>query len=128
MSDEDIDDSTMEEEGPNRRKHRRKSLTYQRLVHSIDSTLDENNYDLMEAPKSKVTIEGLLPDETDRKKKIKIKFVNQKSTVVGRQKANDVIRQKPGPSNYSKNISTPKESFSLFITDNMFIINCGVHQ
>ena len=119
MSDEDIDDCVMEEEGPNRRKHRRKQLTYQRLVHSIDSALDENNYDLSAAPKSKVTIKGLLPDETDRKKKVEMKFVNQKPTVVGRQKANDIMRQKPGLSKYSKNISTPKESFSLFITDSM---------
>ena len=34
--------------GPTRRKHRRRVLTYQRAVNSIDTALDEKNYTPME--------------------------------------------------------------------------------
>ena len=48
--DTDVSDGYVSEDnsttpaGPVRRTHRRKKLTYQRDVNSIDSALDENNY------------------------------------------------------------------------------------
>lgn len=43
-----IDDLPPEAEGPTRRKHRRKMLTYQRKVHDIESAFDEQNYNMVE--------------------------------------------------------------------------------
>ena len=113
------DEIPMEGEGPSRRKHRRKQLTYQRLVNSIDSALDETNYDTLETSNRNITLTSHVPDERDKKKKKELKFVDVKPATVGRQRSSDVIRQKPGISRYSTKVSSQKEAFSLFITDEM---------
>ena len=118
----DLDDEVqIEGEGPPRRKHRKKQLTYQRLVNSIDSALDEANYDNLEASNRNITLTSHVPHETDKKKKIELKFVNVKPVTVGRQRSSDVIRQKPGLSPYLRNVSSQTEVFSLFITDEMVL-------
>ena len=86
--DESDDDIAIE--GPVRRKHQRKRLTYQRLVHSIDSALDEINYD------EGRTITGTLPDENNSKNKVPITFSNRKPNLAGRQRSSGVIRNRPG--------------------------------
>jgi len=48
-------------------------------------------------------------------------FENVKPATVGRQRSSDVICQKPGLSRYSKNVSSPKEAFALFVTDEMML-------
>ena len=54
-----------------RRKHRRKSLTFQRNVNSIEAALDEGNYDLFDLPLERVTIKGKIPDDSANKKNTK---------------------------------------------------------
>ena len=60
-----------------RRKHRRKQLTYTRNVHSIESALDEDNYELLPIPRQENTIEGFFPDYDDNGKLKKQKKVKQ---------------------------------------------------
>ena len=55
------------EEGPTRRKHRRKRLTYQRIIHDIDSALQDDNYDNMAPVLQKRTITGYFPDPLNKK-------------------------------------------------------------
>ena len=53
-----------------RRKHRKKQLTYTRNVHSIDTALCEENYDLLQIPTKGKIIKGeLLADISSEKNK-----------------------------------------------------------
>ena len=56
------------EEGPTSRKYRRKTLTYQRIMHDIDSALQDENYDNMAPILQKRTITGYLPNPLNKKK------------------------------------------------------------
>ena len=87
----------------------------------MDSALQDENYDNMAPILQKRTITGYLPDTLNKKNKIPIKFVNEKSVNLGRNKAADIIRNKPGLSAYSRNAKSHKEVFSLFLTDDMLL-------
>ena len=47
--------------------------------------------------------------------------MNEKPVNLGRNKAADIIRNKPGLSAYSRNAKLHKEVFSLFLTDEMLL-------
>ena len=111
------EDETIVPEGPCSVKHRRKSLTYKRLVNSIDSAIDENNYNKMPEVTKKTVMKSCLDSKNPHQEGNQLEFVNEKSKIVGRQKACDVITNKPGLTAYSKNISSPKEAFHLFFTE-----------
>ena len=55
------------EERPTKRKHRRKTLTYQRIIHDLDSALQDENYDNTAPILQKRTITGYLPDLLNKK-------------------------------------------------------------
>ena len=58
-----------------RRIHKKKQLTYKRKVHSIDSALCEDNYELIEPPLEEKIITGEVPDarSTEKNKKDRVK-------------------------------------------------------
>ena len=56
-------------EGPTRRQHRRRTLTYQQDVNSIDTALDERNYNPVEIPSVETLVSGYIPDKEHEKKK-----------------------------------------------------------
>ena len=97
-------DSEKENDDPNanenanliaRRKHRRKQLTYTRLVNSIDSSLSEENFDSIGLPTQEKTIIGIIPSQ-NKKKITEVKFTNQPTKTTGRQSSRDVIPNTPG--------------------------------
>ena len=98
-------------------EHKRKLLTYQRLVNSIETALDEHNYELFDIPIEQKTIKGQLPDITSKKKNAKreISFTNQPRVVTGRQSSKDVIKNKPGTSASAKHVDTPKKAFDYYL-------------
>ena len=98
------------EEDPPRRK---RLYTYNRCVNSIDSSLDEENYDPVAIPEARKVILGNIRNEEE------IRFVNQPPATVGRQRMCDVIRSRPGVTALASNAKTPKDAFDLFITPNM---------
>ena len=95
-----------------RRKHRRKQLTYTRKVNSIDTSLDENNYNRFEIPEHKKEIISKVDGVSKT-------FANKPDTVTGRQQNCNVIRNKPGLSPLAKNKETELECFELFFTNEM---------
>ena len=109
-----------EPEGPTRRKHRRKTLTYQRKVHDIDSSLDESNYKLLDPVEELKTIKYVSKQQGPNKEKVVWEFQNKKPSVAGRQNASNVIRNRPGLSTYSRNVKTEMDAFSVLFTDKMF--------
>ena len=78
-SDDSESDDELIVEPATKRTHKRKTLTYKRLVNSIDSALDENNFQLFDVPQKEVTIKEELPNPSSKKKtaKKKITFTNQ---------------------------------------------------
>ena len=94
----------------------RRQLTYQRLVHSIDSALDKNNYDALQLPRKKHII---CSKAVDKQNKIEynLKFSNQPPPPEGRQASQDILKNKPGVKGSAKNVKTPKDAFDLFFTD-----------
>ena len=125
----DVDDISDEEDvsadGPVRRLHRRKMLTYQRDVNSIDSATDDSNYDLYHIPVDTKDVVGYIPDKAERNKKIEVKFSNQKLSVPGRQRRSDIIANKLGITRYSRDTKTPLDAFSLFLDDDILGIICN---
>ena len=104
-----------------RRKHRRKQLTYTRLVNSIDSSLSEENFDPIELPTQEKTIIGIIPSQ-NKKKNTEVKFTNQPTKTQGRQSSKDVISNKPGLSAKSNGIENELQAFQLFFTDEILDI------
>ena len=66
-SDNSESDNELIVEPATKRTHKRKTLTYKRLVNSIDNALDENNFQLFDVPQKEVTIKGELPDPSSKK-------------------------------------------------------------
>ena len=99
------------------RTHKCKTLTYKRLVNSIDSALDENNFQLFDVPKKEVTIKRKLPDPSSKKETAnkKITFTNQPRISVGKQNSSNVISNKPGLAPCARHIDNPKEVFNFFL-------------
>ena len=94
-----------------RRKHRRKQLTYTRLVNSTDSSLSE---------KEKIII-GIIPSQ-NKKKNTEVKFTNQPTKTTGRQSSRDVISNKPCLSAKSNGIENELQAFQLFFTEEILDI------
>ena len=74
-SDDSESDDELIVEPATKRTDKCKTLTYKRLVNSIDSALDENNFQLFDVPQKEVTIKGELPDPSSKKKTTKKKLV-----------------------------------------------------
>ena len=116
-SDESERDDELIVEPATKRTRKRKTLTYKRLVNSIDSALDENNFQLFDVPQKEVTIKGELPDPSSKKKtaKKKITFTNQPKISVGRPNSSNVISNKPRVAACARHIDNPKEAFNFFL-------------
>ena len=101
-----------------RRQHRRKQLTYSRLVNNIDATLCEDKYESYEIPSEKKIITGLLPTESKKKEdRVEIKFTNQPSKTTGRQNSQNIIKNKPGLYGDANDVENELQAFQLFFTE-----------
>ena len=109
-----------------KRKHKRKSLTYMRKVNSIESSLDEKNYNPLILPEEKREITGEIPDPNNKRIKKTITFSNQPRVTTGRQKAENCIRNTPDVRPYGRNANSPAKTFSLFMTNGLLqhIVSC----
>ena len=112
-------DSEKENDDPNanenasliaRSKHRRKQLTYTRLVNSIGLSLSEENFDPIELPTQEKTIIGIIPSQ-NKKKNTEVKFTNQLTKATGRQSSRDMISNKPGLSAKLNGIENELQAF-----------------
>ena len=111
-SEEEVEEPVQVED-PTRSKHCKKILVYQRKVHDIDSSLCEDNYTILEL----ITKLKFIKNEVKvDKKKGTWSFQNKKPTVLGHQTSNNVIKNKPGLTNYSKNVKTELDAFESFFT------------
>ena len=129
-SDSDIgsDESDSDLEQP---KKRRKVLTYQRLVSSVDSSLDVANYNSYD-PKKECVEQYVctLVKKTKKTPEINIKWTNENPKNSGRQSIENIIKTKPGPINGSNSITSHLDAWKLFMTDEMLeiLVSCTNYQ
>ena len=109
-----------------KRKHKGKLLTHMRKVNSIESSLDEKNYNSLILPEEQRKITGEISDTNNQKNKKTITFSNQTCVTTGRQKAEGCIQNTPGVSPYGRNANSPAKTFSVFMTDDLLqhIFSC----
>ena len=74
-------------EGPTRRQHRRRTLTYQRDVNSIDTAMDESNYNPVEIPSVETLVSGYIPDKEHKKKKSRCRLPTTNRVLLGARDA-----------------------------------------
>ena len=117
---DDDDDEEEEEQQQQSRPFYQKVHTYMRDVNSIDSSLDETNYDVFEVPDVEKTLHGNVYDANDKRKRVDITFMNKKPFIPGRQRVAGVMQKKPGISRHARNVKTPVETFKFFFTDDLF--------
>ena len=99
---------------------RRRQLTSQRLVHSIDSAIDLNNYNPFELPNEHKTIEGIVKVDRNKNNDIHYKFDNRPTTThVGRNNRANVIRGRQGVAPVAKDTRDNREVFEHFINGDM---------
>ena len=94
---------------------RRKLLTCKRPVRSVDTSLDENNYDLLDTNKVKKRIIYIhIAEKTKGTKEINVSWTSKKKpTNSGRQSAENIIKTKGGPINGSNSATSHQEAWSL---------------
>ena len=110
-------DNELGMELPNKR---RKLLTCKRPVRSVDTSLDEHNYDLLDPNKiKKESYTSTLQKKTKSTKEINVSWTSEKPTNSGRQSAENIIKTKGGPINGSNSATSHQEAWRLFMTDEM---------
>ena len=115
--------------GPVRWKCQRKKLTHQPDFYSIDSALNENNYNLYVAPTPPILVTAHIPDPSDpsKKRKLPVQFSTEKPVQVhsGRQRWSGVLPNTPGLSSAeADHATTPEKAFSVFFS-NVMIAHIG---
>ena len=126
-SDVESDSSSEEErtETPTeRRKHRKKQLTYKRKVNSIESALSEGNYELLAIPEKEKILKVEVADEESNAKKKKdrkktVEFTNIPQGTTGRQNACNIIPNKPGVAAGYRKTDNERDAFELLFTEQM---------
>ena len=77
------------------------------------------NYTILDQLRNTNEISVYLPIPRNKKEKQEITFTNKKQKAQGKQKQQDIIKNKPGLTRRSRQAETEKDVFSLFITGNM---------
>ena len=122
QNEENVGEDTSDDESINEEvetRNRKKQLTKNRLVNSIDTALDLDNYNMFPIAEEKMTKQGEIKDGKDSRK---IVFVNQPSNQrnSGRQASHNIISGNPGVSAVGKAAETELDHLKLFLTDAMF--------
>jgi len=113
LMEEDLQAEELEE-----RARFRKQLTAHRLVHSIETAQEMDNYDPLVLDENVKTYISLVKDK-DTKTEYNMTFTNQQPTVTGRQRQCDVIREAFGVRGIAKDCRTEIDCWQLFITNEM---------
>ena len=107
-------------------------MTYTRNIHSIDTALCEENYDLLPIRAKEKIIKGELPTDPPNEKnkgkktvsnnkedKKEILFSNILQKTTGRQNVCNIISNKPGETPEFRETETERDAFELFLTKAM---------
>ena len=96
-----------------------KILTKKRLVHDIDSALNEGNYDPMELPDGETTEWETLTGHIGPKKNPNtpiIQWTDEPPNAAGRKAKYDIVYGKPGVTPAGKHAKHPRQALELFLS------------
>ena len=112
------DDISADDEGEEVQPERlrRRQLTKNRLVNSIDSALNINNYNPYVIPVQRKEIEGVVKTDRNQDHDVTYTFVNQPTNNIGRQNRANIITGRQGVQPKAKGTNTNREAFQLLIT------------
>ena len=100
----------------------RKTPQRNRLVHSIDSAVDETNFTQIELPAENRTYEvEIEAKKKDQAAKIVI-WKSKKPTPTERLGRHNIISEKPGATKYSKDAKTVLDSWKLFLYESEIVL------
>jgi hypothetical protein len=100
-------------------KRKRKTLTGNRLVRSLDASLNVDNYNVVKVPTREENYKVTLVKGTKKVPAKVISWVNKSSEIGGRQGAENILRTRGGSINNSNSALSCLETWHLFMTDTM---------
>ncbi|CAB4002415.1 Hypothetical predicted protein [Paramuricea clavata] len=106
---------------------KRRQLTKNRIVNSIDKALDINNYNPYQIPKDLKDIESVVKVDKHRENDVVRVFQNKPPTAnIGRNNRANVITGRQGPQPKARVTPTPRAAFELFFTEDIMatIVSC----
>lgn len=124
--DNDIDDVENESEEEQPPVKRRKFFTKDRLVNSLESSLDVNNYDSVVPSPIEHNFTVVIEKRTTNNLGKTITWTNNYHRSSGRQSKENIIRTKCTPIGGSSGAASKIENWQLFFTESMIdhIVNC----
>jgi len=115
ISESDNDNQFLETEEPPRKRH--KLSMSKKLIHSIDSALDSNNYNQLDISNiQKETYDVVITKPSARSSGDKIAWTNEPPLCSGRQSAINVISGPVGVCAEAKTLKNPREVWELFFS------------
>lgn len=123
----DGSDNGEEENDVGHSRLRRRQLTSNRLVNSIDACFDLEKYDPFPIPENLKIIRSVFKVDKNKKNNIVRTFQNQPPTGnAGRINRANVITARPGPQPKARETSSPRAAFELFFTKEIVqdIVSC----
>ena len=120
-SDEDSDDETVtvQETAAPARKRFRKTLTKERIINNLESSLHLGNYNLLNTIHEKKVMTCILEKGTKNRPATTLPWCNVKDVSRGRQTAENIISTTPGPINGSNLAQSPFDCWKLFMNTPM---------
>ena len=105
---------------------KRKLLTSKRIVNSLEKSLDENSYNLVDPPTVIENYECTLIKKTKKTEAKTVIWTTEKSQINAKYQKENILKTKPGLINDAKNANTCFEFWSLLITDELLgvIVTC----
>ena len=115
--DPDEQDLPGDDDGAPQRK--RRTLQKNRLVNSLDASLNIENYNEYKFPDEKKEYTAVLVKKAGNIPEKKITWQNFKRNRVGRQGKENVMNIPSGPQGIAQDAQTPLQSFLIFVSDDM---------
>ena len=126
-TEDEMDELSESDEDIRAGRLKRRQLTKNRIVNSIDKALDINNYNPYPIPEDLKHIDSVVKVDKHRGNDIVRVFQNKPPTTnIGRNNRANVITGRQGPQPKARVTPTPRAGFELFFTEDIMatIVSC----
>ena len=94
----------------------RKLLTRNKIINSLEKSLDHNNYNLISLPNEEIFHKVILDKGNKNRNEASITWTNKKPVNTGRQSSENIVKTRGGVLGSAKNAMTPIECCNIFIS------------
>ena len=126
-TEDEMDELSESDEDIRAGRLKRRQLTKNRIVNSIDKAMDINNYNPYPIPEDLKHIDSVVKVDKHRENDIVSVFQNKPPTTnIGRNNRANVITGRQGPQPKARVTPTPRAGFELFFTEDIMatIVSC----